>query len=479
MIKKEVARIVDVTRARIGQVVGKLQERWAKDSAVTRLRADLAEILSGQGGVMSVGELVEAILVARGSSQDEPQRSRQSRAIIRAAFEVERTMADPRFLVRRDDDRVLIALNAELAGYAHDLGAVADQLADEDPLVSPQRVMERLREVPAPSEVSLSDARLIRLAAVVSRHAAVSGRQELYPVGMEALRSLKLAQQAVFTTPRKRDGRIVLTVEQIRERVLSRYPQSAPQPDRPQLDDFLKQAGLQDFDWNGTANEGQGGYVTVLRTEVTSASEPTRRQPTASGQGDAGHVTPEEADARQFEERLQRAIQEGSFLSLLVSPRDYDLAREALRRFPLQLVDFEELFLDSLRDVATKANVSWDLVLKTDATPHQGDWDKLMLLVGRAMPAIEQKLLEAEQTMLLIHPGLLARYEQMGLLSRLSQKVGRRDGIPGLWLLLPNEHQALLDGQAVPLIGPGQKARIPESWLQNVHRSKPPAAAVG
>ena len=477
--QSEVARIIDVTRARIGQVVGKLQERWAKDSAVTRLRADLAEILGGQGGVMSVGELVEAILVARGSSQDEPQRSRQSRAIIRAAVEVERTMTDPRFLVRRDDDRVLIALNAELAGYAHDLGTVADQLADEDPLVSPQRVMERLREVPAPSEVSLSDARLIRLAAVVSRHAAVSGRQELYPVGMEALRSLKLAQQAVFTTPRKRDGRIVLTVEQIRERVLSRYPQSAPQPDRPQLDDFLKQAGLQDFDWNHTANEGQGGYVTVLRTEVTSASEPTRRQPTASGQGDAGHVTPEEADARQFEERLQRAIQEGSFLSLLVSPRDYDLAREALRRFPLQLVDFEELFFDSLRDVATKANVSWDLVLKTDATPHQGDWDKLMLLVGRAMPAIEQKLLAAEQTMLLIHPGLLARYEQMGLLSRLSQKVGRRDGIPGLWLLLPNEHQALLDGQAVPLIGPGQKARIPESWLQNVHRSKPPAAAVG
>ena len=71
----------------------------------------------------------------------------------------------------------------------------------------------------------------------------------------------------------------------------------------------------------------------------------------------------------------------------------------------------------------------------------------------------------------MIYPGLLARYDQMDLLSRLSQKVGRRDGIPGLWLLLPGDHQAMIDGKAVPLLGPGQRACIPESWLQNVHRS--------
>ena len=110
-------------------------------------------------------------------------------------------------------------------------------------------------------------------------------------------------------------------------------------------------------------------------------------------------------------------------------------------------------------------------MLKTDSAPQHGDWDKLLLLVGRAMPGIEQKLMSADQTMLLIYPGLLARYGQMELLSRLSQKVGRRDGIPGMWLLIPNENQALVDGRPVPLIGPGQKARIPESWLQNIHRA--------
>jgi len=185
-----------------------------------------------------------------------------------------------------------------------------------------------------------------------------------------------------------------------------------------------------------------------------------------------GDVTPEQADARQFEDRLQRSIKEGSFLALLVNPKYYDRARRELcRRFPLQLVDFEGVFLDALQETASGAKVNWDLVLQTDTEPNRGDWDKLMMLVGRTMPAVEQQLLAADKTMLVVYSGLLARYDQMDLLSRLSQKVGRADGIPGLWLLLPGQNQALIDGKPVPLIGPGQRTRIPESWLQNLHRA--------
>src|SRR5687768_13919804 len=50
-------------------------------------------------------------------------------------------------------------------------------------------------------------------------------------------------------------------------------------------------------------------------------------------------------------------------------------------------------------------------------------------------------------------------------------EVGRSDGIPGMWLLLPGDLVALIDGKAVPLIGPGQRAQIPESWLMNTHRA--------
>jgi hypothetical protein len=265
----------------------------------------------------------------------------------------------------------------------------------------------------------------------------------------------------------------MLTVEQIRERVAGRYPEADPLPDRPALDEILRQAGF-DFDWDSRGKNGVGCYVSPLRdfVSVTSGSGSMPRQPTRSGQGAAGEITPEEADARQFEERLTRSLKEGSFLALLVNPKYYDRARrELIRRFPLQLVDFEGVFLDALEETATKAHVKWDLVLQTDTQPNEGDWDKLMMLVGRTMPAVESQLLAADKTMLVIYPGLLARYHQMDLLSRLSQKVGRSDGIPGLWLLLPRDHQAMIDGKPVPLIGPGQKTRIPESWLQNLHRA--------
>ncbi|MFN9248923.1 MAG: protein kinase domain-containing protein, partial [Planctomycetota bacterium] len=231
----EVAELLKVTRGRIGQIVPKLQSRLSKLSGLTTLRADVSEILAGQGGVMSVREVTEAVLVARGSVLEEPQRSQVARAVVRAAVEVERGMTEPRFLVRRDEDRIVIAQSIELANYARRLGDVADLLAAEDPLLTPARVLERLREVPAPHDTMLTDSRLVRLAAEISVNAAVSSRQELYPRGMSAARALKLSQGALL-------GLRYLTPQQIRERVGSRYPDAAPLPSRPELDSLLVQA---------------------------------------------------------------------------------------------------------------------------------------------------------------------------------------------------------------------------------------------
>ena len=116
--------------------------------------------------------------------------------------------------------------------------------------------------------------------------------------------------------------------------------------------------------------------------------------------------------------------------------------------------------------MAERAKVNWELVLKTDAIPYQGDWDKLMLLVGRAMPLVEERLMQTEKTLLMIYAGLLARYDQMGVLERLREAVGRRGGIPGLWVLLAGDQQATLEGKAVPVLSPGQRVRVPDSWLR-------------
>jgi serine/threonine protein kinase len=499
----EIAPMVDVTRGRIGQLVGKFQSRWCKDAAVTKMRSDLVEILTTAGGVLAVRELAEALLVARGSVEDDPRRTQYALALARACTEAERTLAEPRFLVKRSlvtghsslandqgqmaNDRatIIIALTPELASYAIQLGQLADALALEDPLVPPARVLQRLREVTQPAGTSLlGDARLLRLAAAASKNAAVSSRQELYPRGMDAARALKLSQGAIY-------GVSSLTVAQIRDRVSGRYPEAAQVPDRPALDDFLQAAGF-DFQWD-SAGKGGGCYVARIRdvVSITSGSESISRAATSSGSAANNQatqeITPEIADARQFEERLERGIKEGSFLALIVNPKCYQRAvNELQNRFSIEVVDIEGLIVDTLRDVASKANAKWDALVNADAKPGSEPWKKFMVLVNRAMEVVSRQLLVVSQetenqkpktenskrNLLLIYPGLLARYEQLGLLEKIRDEIGRSKGLHSCWILIPGDNQAFIDGRPVPIISPGQKTKVPDQWIRNEHRGR-------
>jgi len=58
---------------------------------------------------------------------------------------------------------------------------------------------------------------------------------------MDAARALKLSPGALY-------GVRFLTVQQIRDRVSSRYPEAASLPERPALDDLLCETGF-DFHW--------------------------------------------------------------------------------------------------------------------------------------------------------------------------------------------------------------------------------------
>lgn len=63
----------------------------------------------------------------------------------------------------------------------------------------------------------------------------------------------------------------------------------------------------------------------------------------------------------------------------------------------------------------------------------------------------------------------------MEILETLRDGCGERDGLPGVWVLLPADEQKdlpALDGRPVPVLTPGQRARIPRAWLR-------PSAAVG
>ena len=78
-------------------------------------------------------------------------------------------------------------------------------------------------------------------------------------------------------------------------------------------------------------------------------------------------------------------------------------------------------------------------MLRADAAPQpSADWNRLLQLVNRTLPKVETQLATSPKTLLLVNPGLLARYQQMDILVRLRDRIGRT-GSPlfGLWVLVP------------------------------------------
>ena len=79
----------------------------------------------------------------------------------------------------------------------------------------------------------------------------------------------------------------------------------------------------------------------------------------------------------------------------------------------------------------------------------------------------------ASGLVLLVYPGLLARYDQIQLLERLREASGRQHDAPGFIVLIAADeqrHMRVLDGKPIPVILASERARIPEAWLENAHR---------
>jgi hypothetical protein len=88
---------------------------------------------------------------------------------------------------------------------------------------------------------------------------------------------------------------------------------------------------------------------------------------------------------------------------------------------------------------------------------------------------LEEQLATSPKTLLLVNPGLLARYQQLEMLVRLRDRIGRTgSSLHGLWVLVPTSGQAVLptlDGQPVPVLSAAQWTQLTEVWIQNKHRA--------
>lgn len=459
---------VGVTRARVGQLLGKARERWRKMPALTPVRDEIHQLLQARAGVMSAEELVEALLASRG--EDATSDLTAAGAVVRAAVEAEAALESPRWQQRRRNDRLLVALDHEagvnasaLADWAALLGREADRLAGLDPLPSPEAVAEALRAIHPPGDLAIPHSRLVRLAAAASQTAAVSGRLELYPRGMPADRALKLAGGVVIAGLRQ----TLIKPKNLQDRVKARYPEAEPLPAPPALDDILRGQGLNltwDADESAYRFPPVGGIPSTTGTwSHISRAPKTPPPPTVI------------SEAQELDQRLARALAEGGLLLLPVVSRWLVDAEEALsRRFDLALLSLDKLLIEALRSAAENAKVDWKIVLQADAAPPASrDATNLQRLVDRALPQVEKQLLGHEGSMLLTQPGLLARWDRLGLLERLRDVLARPPeddrALTALWVLIPGDEQSdlpRLEGKTLPVIGRSEWVRVTRPWLQ-------------
>lgn len=469
--QNEVARNFGLTRARIGQVVGKGRDRWRRNLSIRSVRDDLAALLNASGGVLSVREASIAIVGSRGSSEIDSIRAQHGSSVIRAAVEAESTSADPRFMDRRMGDLVLIARSPELSDLADRLGRVADRLATEEPLAAPARVIEALRLLYANRNIALppgvqpmTDARLAKLAVETSLRAALSAKGEIYPRGMNAERALNLASGALY-------GAKHLTVEDIQHRVSSRYSEAEPLPRRPELDCLLDAQNLS-LKWDESLFQYVYQRPDIL-TEISGSSSSGTILPAAAYQPESE----EHVSAKLFEERLTHALADGGFLVLTTKPKKAAAAeRKLAARFGLDSKNLDSIVIGSMREEAQENEVDWNVVLEADgAPPHSSARGNLAFLVSRAVPRILAHMKES-RTPLFSFPGLLARYDRMDLIEKLRDEAGTRNSpVHGAWLLVPTDGQSgrpMVDGQPVPVISASQWAAIPDAWIDGVLEGK-------
>ena len=453
------------------------RERWLKIPAFTDLRREIESLILGHGRVMTAPEAASALLTLRGcAAADEDERQRLARAVLRAAVEAESQLDSPRFELFAHSPVPLLATDAAWADYARRVGEKADECADADPLWPPPRVLDELNTVsrPATSEPdegagSLNTRlRMLRLAVSASSHSALSSRQEIYPVGMSALQALRHAQGALV-------GAAELTIDELRRRVQGRYPRAQILPNRPLLDQMLREAAIP-LTWEETAQRylrppSQRG-ATALTTRFWTAT----RTPSTGAEVDE--------DARQFEERLERNLRQGGLLVMSVTPGISVRAEAKLIEYfcasrskepAIRRLSLDALLLSAMKRAAEAAEVDWQRVLRADAAPPTSrDWQNLQRLVRNALSQVESALLDSPIPLLVVHPGLLARYDLLGLMAKLEGRVGRPGSTPALWVLLPSESQGLpkLDGQAVPLVNAASAAIVPRAWIDSVGAEK-------
>ncbi len=467
------------------QLVKELQQDWAGHTETAALLdgiTDIArEVIADYGGVAAVGTLTaeirarlpEAVTVS--ADRDATDRTeRTAGGLLRVALdrlsEHENATAETEFVRRRHGRRLaLLAADELLLAAAEAAAARADDLvgADRDAVIAAPTAARELRAAFEKGYTSVSDTdatvtapadqRLVRLAAVISGHAAVSGRGELHHRQISPAAAAEVALRGLSQTES-------LSASQIRSRIAARFPDLDRVPQRPQLDTVIAQTGL------GLAWDGQKNAYRFADSQPPSLTTWHTHQPTAlpALPGAPADVAAEDTDQRAA---LRRCIAERGFLAIGVPvppdrPAEHERVAHALAEvYDGHLLDLTAALISGMRELAQRQGVSWDLIRGADAaTAGPRDAQGLRTVVDRVLPQLAEDLRQkvfgepgGEQPLILTEPSPLARYGHLNLLTQLSDFAAPRRR--AVWLILPQlrgQHGPLVDREPLQLGSPGQ-----------------------
>lgn len=467
----EAAKALGLTPQQLQPILVHLRDSWAKKAAGHAVIDDCATILERQQGILVFAEAADALLGQRGSARDGDAARAVAFALVRMATETESRSESPRWKMRRRGERVWLTTDDALVRYAEQLGHRAEQLAKAEPLPGREAVEAELARVKRPDGVApLLPGRLARLAAAsAGDRVDLSGRGELYPVDLDAERALRLSIGALVGagTPHPgQPGRRLVALDEIRQRVRSRYPRAAELPDRPQLDTLLGRAG-----WDATWSDKQGAYLTRVDDALTMASGstllPSSRTPRPAATIDSDSLA---VDA--FLSRIRTALEDRRFFVLKAKPRDLAALRSGLETtFPeLESVDLDARLFATLEAVLSERGIDREIFYAAEAKGPGGPaWRKVTNVMKLVLQRIERELSSASAPLCLRNVGLLGRFDDWSLVDALNPMTGGRPSRSTL-LLLPGdttEARAILDGAQLPHL-PGQVIVPPDLWLASL-----------
>lgn len=466
---REVATAAAVSSTVVHKELTRARAHTLQHPALADLSALITDTVDDLGGVAPLPRAAEALRARLGEPAHDLDALARTTALVRWFAELpepqdqdpatgarDRTLRAARLHDDLPDAAIWVSRDQERSELVRRLGRCADELADREVLAAPAEAEAALRElVHGTALAALTQGRLLDLAAQASRNAVCSSRLELYRRDFPADRAIAHAAPALTGE---------LTPADVEQRVRARYPESAALPPRPRLDELLARLGLH---WAGDRYRRRGDEV---RSSLHTLTRGSARRPTAHP-GQPPARTLEAVQSREFEDRIGLAIRGRESLLLAVTPRHADRAAAELSRVlgrPALLLD--RRLITAIEALARSYGIDLAVLRETDrAGATSPEWPNLCRLAAEAADRIADDLFPNREPLLLVRPGLLARFKLTAFVQRAIHGTRDHDAASLMFLIPCHHHRTHLIEDILPVPGlpASQRLAVPEPWLLN------------